>query len=105
MCGGGWAVPEARCWVRRDAGAEQPGRRCQAVAIGKSVGLAGVGSSRYLAAGQAACHGRGQWGLEQATVRDDALLLAQSNGDSHLRSLTSTSSGRNWDVEAVLQVN
>src|SRR5262249_50161769 len=49
-----------------------------------------------------------QWGLENNPVRDDALVLAQSNGSNHLRAMTSTSYGRIWDhqvVEAVERVN
>lgn len=49
-----------------------------------------------------------QWGLEHAPQRDDALVLAQSNGDNRLRAMTSTSYGRIWDhdvVEAVEKVN
>ena len=49
-----------------------------------------------------------QWGLEQQPVRDDTLVLAQSNGHHELRALTSTSYGRIWDhevVEAVERVN
>jgi hypothetical protein len=49
-----------------------------------------------------------QWGLEHASQRDDALVLAQSNGDNKLRAMTSTSYGRIWDnqvVEAVERVN
>jgi len=49
-----------------------------------------------------------QWGLERNPQRDDALVLAQSNGDNHLRAMTSTSYGRIWDsqvVDAVEKVN
>jgi hypothetical protein len=49
-----------------------------------------------------------QWGLEHNAQRDNALVLAQSNGDNHLRAMTSTSYGRIWDhqvVEAVEKVN
>jgi len=49
-----------------------------------------------------------QWGLEKAPLRDDALVLAQSNGENHLRAMTSLSYGRIWDhqvVEAVERVN
>lgn len=45
-----------------------------------------------------------QWGLERAAVRDDALVLAQSNGDHKLRALTSTSYGRIWDADVVSAV-
>jgi len=49
-----------------------------------------------------------QWGLEHGAMRDDALILAQSNGSDVLRAMTSTSYGRIWDhqvVEAVQKVN
>lgn len=49
-----------------------------------------------------------QWGLEQAPVRDNALVLAQTNGHQAMRAMTSTSYGRIWDsqvVEAVERVN
>jgi hypothetical protein len=49
-----------------------------------------------------------QWGLENSPQRDDALVLAQSNGHNQLRAMTSTSYGRIWDhqvVEAVERVN
>jgi hypothetical protein len=49
-----------------------------------------------------------QWGIEHTPIRDDALLLAQSNGDNKLRAVTSTSYGRIWDsqvVDAVEKVN
>jgi hypothetical protein len=49
-----------------------------------------------------------QWGLERSPLRDDSLILAQSNGENHLRAMTSTSYGRIWDhqvVEAVERVN
>lgn len=49
-----------------------------------------------------------QWGLERSPLRDDCLMLAQSNGEHHLRAMTSTSYGRIWDhqvVEAVERVN
>jgi hypothetical protein len=42
-----------------------------------------------------------QWGLEKAPQRDDALVLAQSNGSNYLRAMTSTSYGRIWDIEVV----
>ncbi len=41
-----------------------------------------------------------QWGLE-TEGRKDALVLAQSNGDNHLRAVTSTSYGRIWDLDVV----
>lgn len=49
-----------------------------------------------------------QWGLEHAPAREEALVLAQSNGSDELRAMTSTSYGRIWDhqvVEAVQKVN
>lgn len=49
-----------------------------------------------------------QWGFEHTPMRDDGLLLAQSNGTHSLRAITSTSYGRIWDhqvVEAVERVN
>lgn len=49
-----------------------------------------------------------QWGLEHASQRDDALVLAQSNGDNYLRAMTSTSYGRIWDsqvVDSVVKMN
>lgn len=49
-----------------------------------------------------------QWGLEHSPLRDDTLVLAQSNGGNYLRSMTSSSYGRIWDaqvVEAVERVN
>ncbi len=49
-----------------------------------------------------------QWGLEKMALRDDALILGQTNGDNHLRAMTSTSYGRIWDhevVDAVERVN
>lgn len=42
-----------------------------------------------------------QWGLEHIPQRDDALVLAQSNGDNVLRAMTSTSYGRIWDLDVV----
>lgn len=42
-----------------------------------------------------------QWGLEHNSMRDDALVLAQSNGDNHLRAITSQSYGRIWDMQVV----
>jgi hypothetical protein len=48
------------------------------------------------------------FGLENQPIREDALLLAQSNGENHLRAITSTSYGRIWDeevVRAVIKVN
>lgn len=49
-----------------------------------------------------------QWGLEHNQLRDNSLVLAQSNGNDVLRAMTSISYGRIWDyrvVEAVEQVN
>lgn len=49
-----------------------------------------------------------QWGLERSPMRDEALVLAQSNGSHSLRAMTSTSYGRIWDedvVRAVEKVN
>lgn len=42
-----------------------------------------------------------QWGLEHNSMRDDALVLAQSNGSNSLRAMTSTSYGRIWDIQVV----
>jgi hypothetical protein len=42
-----------------------------------------------------------QWGLERSPLRDDALILGQSNGEQHLRAITSTSYGRIWDAQVV----
>lgn len=49
-----------------------------------------------------------QWGFENNPVRENGLILAQSNGENHLRAVTSQSYGRIWDkkvVEAVQKVN
>ena len=49
-----------------------------------------------------------QWGLEKRSVRENALVMGQTNGDTKLRSMTSQSYGRIWDsqvVEAVERVN
>ena len=49
-----------------------------------------------------------QWGLEHGPIRNDALVLGQTNGSNALRAMTSTSYGRIWDsqvVEAVQRVN
>lgn len=49
-----------------------------------------------------------QWGLERSPVRDNALVLARSNGHHELRAMTSTSYGRIWDqqvVECVQKMN
>jgi hypothetical protein len=45
-----------------------------------------------------------QWGLERNAMRDNALMLAQSNGDNVLRAMTSTSYGRIWDLQVVQAV-
>jgi hypothetical protein len=48
------------------------------------------------------------YGLEKLAMRDDTLMLAQSNGTHKLRSMTSTSYGRIWDldvVDAVIKAN
>lgn len=46
-----------------------------------------------------------QWGLEHNSMRDDGLVLAQSNGSHQLRAITSTSYGRIWDAQVVDAVN
>lgn len=46
-----------------------------------------------------------QYGLENTPMRDDSLILAQSNGEHALRSMTSTSYGRIWDGQVVDAVN
>ncbi len=49
-----------------------------------------------------------QWGFQNSPLRDDALILAQSNGTHALRSVTSTGYGRIWDtqvIDAVEKVN
>jgi Domain of unknown function (DUF932) len=49
-----------------------------------------------------------QWGLEHNPLREEGMLLAQSNGSDHLRAVTSTSYGRIWDlqvVDAVIRAN
>jgi len=49
-----------------------------------------------------------QWGLEFNPLRPEGLVLARSNGDNSLRSMTSTSYGRIWDsqvVNAVIKAN
>lgn len=45
-----------------------------------------------------------QWGLEKNAQREEALVLARSNGDNHLLAMTSTSYGRIWDLDVVLGV-
>lgn len=42
-----------------------------------------------------------QWGFEHNTPREQALVLAQTNGESHLRAMTSPSYGRIWDIDVV----
>lgn len=49
-----------------------------------------------------------QWGLEHNPMRDESLVLGQTNGANTLRAMTSTSYGRIWDeqvVNAVERVN
>lgn len=45
-----------------------------------------------------------QWGLEHSAEREDALVLARSNGEHTVRSFTSTTYGRIWDAEVVRAV-
>lgn len=45
-----------------------------------------------------------QWGLEHSPIRDNTLVLGQSNGDNILRAMTSTSYGRIWDSDVVKAV-
>jgi len=45
-----------------------------------------------------------QWGLENNSVREQALVLGQSNGTNELRALTSVSYGRIWDYQVVEMV-
>lgn len=45
-----------------------------------------------------------QWGLEHNPQRDDALVLAHTNGDDVLRAMTSTTYGRIWDIDVVRAV-
>ena len=45
-----------------------------------------------------------QWGIENMPIRDDALVLGQTNGDDRLRAMTSTSYGRIWDIDVVQAV-
>ena len=42
-----------------------------------------------------------QHGFENDSLRDDVLILGQTNGNNILRSMTSTSYGRIWDIEVV----
>lgn len=49
-----------------------------------------------------------QWGLEHSPIRENGLILAQSNGSNQMRAMTSVSYGRIWDsqvVDAVERVN
>jgi hypothetical protein len=49
-----------------------------------------------------------QWGLEKLSLRENALILAQTNGGNYLRAMTSVSYGRIWDhqvVESVQRAN
>jgi hypothetical protein len=49
-----------------------------------------------------------QWGLEHNPLREDTLILGQTNGSNLLRSMTSRSYGRIWDaqvVDAVIRAN
>ena len=45
-----------------------------------------------------------QWGLEHLPIREDVLVLGQTNGKSILRSMTSQSYGRIWDSKVVKMV-
>jgi hypothetical protein len=45
-----------------------------------------------------------QWGLENSPIRDEVLVLGQTNGENILRSMTSTSYGRIWDIDVVKAV-
>lgn len=45
-----------------------------------------------------------QWGLERDHLREEALILGQTNGDNLLRAMTSTSYGRIWDLDVVKSV-
>lgn len=45
-----------------------------------------------------------QYGLERNPLRQDGLILAQTNGSNQLRALTSTSYGRIWDIDVVKAV-
>jgi hypothetical protein len=49
-----------------------------------------------------------QYGLEHNAIREDVLVLGQTNGSNTLRSMTSVSYGRIWDaqvVQAVINMN
>ena len=49
-----------------------------------------------------------QWGLDRIALREDVLVLGQTNGSNVLRSMTSPSYGRIWDldvVDAVIRMN
>jgi hypothetical protein len=45
-----------------------------------------------------------QWGLEHSPIRDNATVLAHSNGSELMRAITSTSYGRIWDADVVRAV-
>jgi len=45
-----------------------------------------------------------QWGLEKNPIRDNTLVLGQSNGSNILRAMTSTTYGRIWDLQVVQAV-
>jgi hypothetical protein len=45
-----------------------------------------------------------QWGIEHAPIRDRSLILGQTNSHNALRSMTSTSYGRIWDIDVVKAV-
>lgn len=45
-----------------------------------------------------------QWGLERNALREDTLILGQTNGHDTLRAMTSTSYGRIWDTDVVRAV-
>ena len=45
-----------------------------------------------------------QWGLEHGPIRDRGLILGQTNSHNSLRSMTSTSYGRIWDIDVVKAV-
>ena len=45
-----------------------------------------------------------QYCLEQSPLRDDVLVLGQTNGKNSLRSMTSTTYGRIWDIQVVNSV-
>lgn len=45
-----------------------------------------------------------QYGLERMPIREETLVLGQTNGDNVLRAMTSTSYGRIWDIQVVESV-